>query len=277
MGRIALLLFATGFFLIGTARAQEAVKGFTHADTIRGSVTPQRAWWNVLRYDIRVRPDYDKKFIRGGNSIRFQVLKPGQTMQIDLQEPMRLLTVTWRKIALKFVRDGNAFYIRFPHPLRQGSLETVDLSYEGSPRVAVRPPWDGGWIFTRDKQGRPWMSVACQGLGASIWYPCKDDVGDEPDSGASLNITVPDTLVAVGNGRLKKRTANGDGTATYAWAVVNPINNYDIVPYIGKYVNWHEGYDGEKGKLDCDYWVLDYDLDKARRQFRQVDTMLHCF
>jgi len=277
MGRIASILFGSSFFAFGAARAQEPVKSFTLADTIRGSVTPQRAWWNVLRYDIHVRPDYNKKFIRGGNAIRFQVLKPGQSMQIDLQEPMRLLSATWRKIPLKFVRQGNAFYIRFPHPLHPGSIETLDLSYEGNPRVALRPPWDGGWIFTRDKQGRPWMSVACQGLGASVWYPCKDDVGDEPDSGASLSITVPDTLVAVGNGRLQKKTVNADGTATYTWAVVNPINNYDIVPYIGKYLSWHEDYAGEKGKLDCDYWVLDYDLEKARKQFKQADTMLHCF
>jgi aminopeptidase N len=277
MGRIAFLLLGSGFFFMGVARAQEPAKQFTHADTVRGSVTPERAWWDALRYDIRVRPDYDKKFIRGGNAIRFRVLETGQTMQIDLQEPMQLLSATWHKIALKFKKEGNAFYIRFPKPLSPGATETIDLVYQGNPRVAVRPPWDGGWIFTKDVLGRPWMSVACQGLGASVWYPCKDYVGDEPDSGASLAITVPDTLVAVGNGRLKNKTINGDGTATYHWVVVNPINNYDIVPYIGKYVSWHEQYAGEKGKLDCDYWVLDYDLHKARAQFKQADTMLHCF
>ncbi len=277
MGRIAFLLLGMNFFLSGPGRAQETPKVFTHADTVRGSITPERAWWDVLRYDIRVRPDYEKKFIHGANSLRFVVLQQGQTMQIDLQQPMQLLSATWRKIALKFKREGNAFYIRFPKALRQGEKETLDLRFEGYPRVAVRPPWDGGWIFTKDKQGRPWMSVACQGLGASVWYPCKDHQSDEPDSGASLSITVPDTLVAVGNGRLKKKRANGDGTATYTWAVVNPINNYDIIPYIGKYVSWHEDYAGEKGRLDCDYWVLDYDLAKARQQFKQADSMLHCF
>lgn len=277
MGRIAFLLLGMSFFLSGPGRAQELPKVFTHADTVRGSITPERAWWDVLRYDIRVRPDYEKKFIRGANSIRFVVLQPGQTMQIDLQQPMQLLSATWRKIALKFKREGNAFYIRFPKALRQGEKEKVDLRFEGYPRIAVRPPWDGGWIFTKDKQGRPWMSVACQGLGASVWYPCKDHQSDEPDSGASLSITVPDTLVAVGNGRLKKKRVNSDGTATYTWAVVNPINNYDIIPYIGKYTSWHEDYAGEKGRLDCDYWVLDYDLVKARQQFKQADTMLHCF
>jgi aminopeptidase N len=121
------------------------------------------------------------------------------------------------------------------------------------------------------------MSVACQGLGASVWYPCKDHQSDEPDSGASLTITVPDTLIAVGNGRLKEKIMNANHTATYTWSIVNPINNYNIIPYIGKYVTWHEDYHGEKGKLDCDYWVLDYDLEKAKKQFTQVDTMLKCF
>src|SRR5579872_1925448 len=219
MGRIAFLLLGISFFLSGPNHAQESPKVFTHADTVRGSITPERAWWDVLRYDIRIRPDYEKKFIHGANSIRFVVLQPGQTMQIDLQQPMQLLSATWRKIALKFKREGNAFYIQFPKALRPGQKETLDLRFEGYPRVAVRPPWDGGWIFTKDKQGRPWMSVACQGLGASAWYPCKDHQSDEPDSGASLSITVPDTLVAVGNGRLKKRKINNNGTITFTWVV----------------------------------------------------------
>ncbi|MBS1932478.1 MAG: M1 family metallopeptidase, partial [Bacteroidetes bacterium] len=142
---------------------------------------------------------------------------------------------------------------------------------------AVRPPWDGGWIFAKDKLGRPWMSVACEGLGASVWYPCKDYLGDEPDNGASLSITVPDTLNAIGNGRLQEKKNNNDGTTTYTWAVVNPINNYNIIPYIGKYVTWHEDYKGEKGKLDCDYWVLDYNFEKAKKHFAAVDSMLKAF
>ena len=141
----------------------------------------------------------------------------------------------------------------------------------------MNPPWRGGWTFTTDAQGRPWMTVTCQGLGASVWYPCKDHQSDEPDNGATLAITVPDSLVAVGNGRLREKKSNNDGTTTWTWEVKAPINNYDLIPYIGKYVTWHEDYMGEKGKLDCDYWVLDYDLQKAKEQFTQVKTMLKCF
>jgi len=285
MKRTALLIFTGVCCLQLVAQLPTDKKEFTHADTLRGSITPERAWWDVLRYDIRVTPDYDRKTIQGTNTIRFAVLSGGnKTMQIDLQRPLVIDSVRAGNSTLDFTRvDTNVWYVYFkniPGPGQQpGALQqsAITIYYHGSPRIAVRPPWDGGWIFTKDQLGRPWMSVACQGLGASVWYPCKDHQSDEPDSGASLSITVPDSLVAVGNGRLKKKISNPDGTATYTWAVVNPINNYNIIPYIGKYVTWHETYNGEKGKLDCDYWVLDYDLEKAKKQFVQADSMLRCF
>ena len=178
---------------------------------------------------------------------------------------------------LPFTRDSNAYFVHFPKKLKPGNTETVLVNFEGFPKVAARAPWDGGWVFAKDKLGRPWMTVACEGTGASVWYPCKDYLGDEPDLGASLSIDVPDSLVAVANGRQKEKKSNGDGTSTYTWQVLNPINNYNIIPYIGKYVTWHTDYMGEKGKLDCDFWVIDYNLDKAKIQFLGVDSMLRCF
>jgi aminopeptidase N len=270
-------LFVTLFLSTQSCTAQTNNKIFTQADTLRGSVTPERAWWDVLRYDIEVKPDYENKSIRGTTTITFKATSSGKEMQIDLQEPLEIANIAEGSYQLNFKREGNVYHVHFPKKISKGDIEKIEIKYGGNPRIAARPPWNGGWIFTSDKFGRPWMSVACQGLGASVWYPCKDYQGDEPDSGASLTITVPDTLIAVGNGRLKEKKLNSDGTATYKWEVVNPINNYDIIPYIGKYVTWHEDYAGEKGKLDCDYWMLDYDLEKAKKQFKQVDSMLHCF
>jgi aminopeptidase N len=274
------VFFASLFLCIATVQfsfAQKKEGPFTHADTLRGTVTPERAWWNVTHYNIHVTPDYEKKFIKGSNDIRFHVLQPGKIMQIDLQQPLNITSIIYNQKELKYTRDGNAFFIDFIEDLKAGSDESILINYEGNPREAVRPPWDGGWIFSKDQLGRPWMSVACEGLGASVWYPCKDYLGDEPDNGASLSITVPDTLIAIGNGRLKEKKNNNDGTATFTWAVVNPINNYNIIPYIGKYVTWHEDYNGEKGKLDCDYWVLDYNADKGKAHFVAVDSMLKAF
>jgi aminopeptidase N len=279
MKPITFLLFIFLFLACAQTQAQQASRKeeFTHADTLRGSITPERAWWDVTYYNIHITPDYAHKSIRGFNEISFKVLAPGRVMQIDLQEPLNIQEILWKNMPLKFSRDGNAFYAYFPAPLPVGSTQRVKVTYEGLPVIAKNPPWDGGWIFTKDKKNRPWMSVACQGKGASVWYPCKDHQSDEPDRGASLSVTVPDTLVAVANGRLQKKEQHSDQTVTYTWAVVNPINNYDIVPYIGKYVSWHKDFPGIKGKLDCDFWVLDYDVDKAMEQFTQADSMLRCF
>lgn len=252
-------------------------KNFTRQDTLRGTITPERAWWDVLKYDISVTPDYGSKTIKGSSTIRFKTLAAGKLMQIDLQEPMQIDSIisTGAPVSRSW-REKNVYWVEFGQSLPAGSNSEITFHFSGKPRAAQRPPWDGGWIWKTDAQGRPWMSVACQGLGASVWYPCKDHQSDEPDNGATLTMNVPDTLVAVGNGKLKKKTA-ANGMASYTWEVTNPINNYNIIPYIGKYVNFSETYTGEKGKLNCSYWVLDYNLDKARNQFKQVPMTLKAF
>lgn len=253
-------------------------EAFTHSDTLRGTISPERAWWNVLKYDIQVTPDYNTKTIQGVTEISFEVITSSQKkMQIDLQQPLEIDKVEADGSNLKFEKiDINAWYVYFDKTLNKGDKKSIAITYHGKPREAIRPPWDGGWIWKRDSTGNVWMSVACQGLGASVWYPCKDHQSDEPDNGASLSITVPDTLVAVGNGRLVETTKQ-NGLTTYKWAVKNPINNYNIIPYIGKYVNFTDELNGEKGKLDLSFWVLQEDLAKAKRQFTQAKTMLACF
>ena len=258
-------------------------KVFTHQDTLRGTIGPERVWWDVRRYDIEVTPDYESKTIIGRNTITYNVLQDEHSdyMQIDLQQPLKIDSIYYdTKFYINYPRkpyynEGNVWHIPLPKS-KKNSIHTIAIRYSGKPREAVTPPWDGGWIWKKDVTGRPWMSVACQGLGASVWYPCKDHQSDEPDEGATLSITVADSLVAVGNGRLKEKKSN-TGFTIWTWEVKNPINNYDIIPYIGKYVDWNEVYNGEKGKLDCSYWVLDYNLEKAKTQFEQAKLMLQCF
>ncbi len=248
----------------------------TRQDSLRGSIGRERAWWDVLHYQIDITPDYATKTIRGSNTIRF-FDKGGYTMQIDLQEPMVLDSARFENETVKMKRDGNVYwlYLRdsaLRYKITEGERDLV-LYFHGQPREGKNPPWDGGWIWKKDEKGRPWMSVAVQGLGASAWYPCKDHQSDEPDKGARFTINVPDTLVAVANGRMKGRQVK-NGMASYTWEVKNPINNYNIVPYIGKYVSWKDQYKGEKGMLDCTYWVLDYNLEKGKKQFVQVHQTL---
>jgi len=281
----AILILNFSLLNINSVNAQ-----FTHQDTLRGSNGQGRDWWDVMTYKIQVTPDYNSKSITGSNEITFKVTKQPKNgmMQIDLQQPLSIDNVflDGKKIS-KIKREGNVYWInlaknKFNTSGADGMEKVYKLSifYRGNPIVAKRPPWDGGWIFTKDAKGRPWMSVACQGLGASAWYPCKDYQGDEPDKGAAIMISVPDSLVAVANGnggKGKVESISHDLNSTYVWQVKNPINNYNIIPYIGNYVNWKEIYMGEKGKLICDYWVLDYNLEKAKEQFKQVPMMLKAF
>ena len=182
---------------------------------------------------------------------------------------------------LDFIRNGNAWFVYFKEDKTMISnlkpqVSNLIVYYHGKPKVAKNAPWDGGIIWKKDKAGNPWIAVACQGLGASVWYPCKDYQGDEPDS-ATMHFTAPSDLVSVSNGRLKSIKDNGDGKSTYTWTLVSPINNYDISPYIGKYVHFGEIYKGEKGNLTMDYWVLDSNLAKAKEQFKDAPRMMKAF
>lgn len=269
------------------AQPLKQTKEFTHADTLRGTYGPDRVWWDALKYDLHVKFNIADSSIAGFNAISFKALEAGNRMQIDLQEPLVMDSMTiqlndpsgklYKPERLGFTKDGNAYFVKIPEQvLRMASPQVIKVYYHGKPRAAIRPPWDGGLIWKKDKNNNPFVSIACQGLGASVWYPCKDHQADEPDS-AAMHITIPDTLMCVGNGRFRGKTINNDGTATYNWAVVNPINSYNLVPYIGKFAHFNEVYDGEKGKLDMDYWVLEYNLDKAKEQFKDAPRMMKAF
>ncbi|MGV0966647.1 M1 family metallopeptidase [Empedobacter falsenii] len=276
MKKLVLLL---GLISITTnAQVLNNKQEFTRQDSLRGTNNEFRNWWNVKHYKVSVEPDYQSKSIKGKTTITFDKTAPQQSdlLQIDLQDPMMVSAVklNGKKIS-DFKRDGNVYFINVGKNIKNTSNQ-LELEYNGNPRVAVRAPWDGGWIFAKDEKGRDWMSVAVQGLGASAWFPNKDYLGDEPDNGMELEIIAPKDLVGVGNGRLvSKKEKNGKTIST--WKVVNPINNYNIIPYIGHYVNFKDTFEGEKGKLDLDYYVLDYNIDKAKSQFEQAKLMLKSF
>jgi len=273
---ICLLVLSLSFV---NAQVLNHKKEYSRQDSLRGTNNEFRSWWNVLRYDIQVEPDFDKKFIKGKNTIQFEVTEKnnGGIMQIDLQQPMNVERIWLDGNDFRnFYRDGNVYFLKLNEDLELSSTHKLQLEFSGPPRVAVRPPWDGGWIFEKDEKGRQWMSVACQGLGASVWYPNKDYQGDEPDNGATLSMIVPEDLIAVGNGRLTDMRQIDD-KLEFVWEVKNPINNYNIIPYIGHYTEIKDSYQGEKGNLSLNYWVLDYNREKAESQFQQVKTMLKSF
>ncbi|MDQ3099816.1 MAG: M1 family metallopeptidase [Bacteroidota bacterium] len=286
-----ILLIGCGFLFLSTVQAQllRPAKAYSTADSLRGSIGPERAWWNVTFYDISVRPDIAERSIQGTTIIAFTAIHQGQRMQVDLQQPLIVDSITTEITTFRdgmmsiddrpvdHQRDGNVIWIDLPEKMKKGEATTLRIHYRGKPREAKNAPWDGGWVWTEDANKAPWISVACQGLGASVWFPCKDHQSDEPEDGASLHITVPDGTTAIGNGRLKSTVKNNDGTSTWNWSVTEPINTYNIIPYIGKYAHFTQPYSGVEGPLDIDLWVLEQDLEKAKVHFAQVPPMLECF
>lgn len=250
----------------------------TRIDTLKGSNTEFRDFWDVKKYDIVLEPNFDAKSIKGSNKISLTIEKDvkNPTFQIDLQKPMKADKITASFPITDKKVDGDFIFLSTKKNFKKGETYTIDIDYSGNPLIAKHAPWDGGWIFNKDKNGNPWMTAADEGIGASIWLPVKDIWSDEPDNGITFKIITPKDLVGVANGRLIKQENVGD-KKSWTWEVKNPINDYSIIPSIGKYVNFKDTFDGEEGKLDLDYWVLDYNLDKAKKQFEQVQTMMKAF
>ena len=250
----------------------------TRPEMLRGTVTPEREWWDVLHYDLKVQFFPETRRLKGSNEITFKTLKAGTKMQIDLQPPLAITKVTHGDSQLKFEREGNVYWVSFEKDVPKGVEDKIEVFYEGVPTASKNPPWVGGITWGRDDLGDNFINTTCEGIGASIWWPNKDHGSDEPDRGMNITVTVPENLTAVSNGRLKKTDHDVAGkTRTFHWEVVNPINNYGVNVNIGNYVNLSEKYRGLGGALDIDYWVLPHQKDSAMKQFKEVPRMLEAF
>ncbi|MDI5888700.1 M1 family metallopeptidase [Flavobacterium yafengii] len=268
------LLFFNGINAQGLLNKSE--QKFTRQDTLRGSITKERAWWNVKYYHLNIKVNPADSTITGSNTIKYQVVQEYNSMQIDLQNPMEINKVIQDGKVLKYKREENAFFIELIAPQTKGALKEITIFYGGKPKVAVNPPWDGGITWKKDSNGNPFIASSCQGLGASVWWPNKDHMYDEVDT-MLISVNVPKNLTDVSNGRLLSVKQLKDGTKTYNWYVSNPINNYGVNINIGDYVSFSEKYKGEKGDLDCSYYVLRDNLAKAKKQFQDVPKMLKAF
>ena len=250
---------------------------FTQQDSLRGSITKERAWWDLQHYSLNVNVKPNQFFISGSNTIKYKVLSSNQVLQLDLQDPMKIIKVLQNDKSLKYTKEGSAYYIQLTASQSVGNINKITIFFQGKPRVAVKPPWDGGFSWEKDKNKNNFIATSNQGIGSSVWWPSKDHPYDEPDKGAIINVTAPNELISVSNGRLISETDNQNGTKTFQWEVVNPINSYGVNLNIADYVHFSEIYQGEKGNLDCNYYVLPYNLEKAKKQFKQVTKMLEAF
>jgi len=250
---------------------------FTLDDTLRGTITPERSWWDLRFYALAIAVDPLTHTIQGTNTIRYKVLTAGSVLQLDLQPPLRIEKIVQDGQELTWTTRGrNAYFVQLVAPQQTGETRALTVYYSGVPREAVHAPWDGGFSWSQDATGKPFVATSCQGLGASAWWPCKDHMYDEPDSMA-ISVTVPGNLTDVSNGRLRKVTTNADGTKTFDWFVQNPVNNYGVNVNIADYAHFSDTFDGEKGKLSLDYYVLPADLESAKTQFGQAKQMLTAF
>ena len=255
---------------------QQKVEVFTRQDSLRGSITKERAWWDVKNYHLDIKVNPVDSTITGSNTIGYKVLQEYKLMQIDLQNPMEIYKVIQDGKELKYKREGNAFFIELIAPQRTGTTKELTVFYGGKPKVAINPPWDGGISWEKDSNRKLFIASSCQGLGASVWWPNKDHMYDEVEN-MRISINAPENLIVVSNGRLQSVKQMKDGTKTYNWYVSNPINNYGVNINIGDYVSFSEKFKGEKGDLDCTYYVLKDNLAKAKKQFQDVPKMLKAF
>jgi aminopeptidase N len=275
---ILLIVCCFVYPLFSKAQLMEEKSFFTKADTLRGSITEFRKGWDVISYELTIQPDIIAETIEGKNTITYREDLPVYTMQIDLQQPLVVDSITGNNNNYRFRRDNNVCYVYLRDSLAQykfaPGIRKLTIYYHGRPKEAKRAPWDGGLVWSNDANENPWIATACQGLGASVWWPCKDHQSDEPDSGMSVHIIAPDTLVAISNGRLQNVTSSKGGYKTWTWQVKNPINSYDVTMNIGKYTHWSDTLMGEGGKLDLEYWVLNDNLEKGKKQFEQIKPMI---
>ncbi|MDO9181012.1 MAG: M1 family metallopeptidase [Bacteriovorax sp.] len=275
-----LLILCIAFASITSINAQGLLSKsnvvFTRQDSLRGSITKERAWWDVKYYHLNIKVNPSDSTITGSNTIRYKIINEYNRMQIDLQNPMEIDKVIQDGVALKYTREGNAFFIELIAPQKVGLTKELTVFYGGKPKIAVNPPWDGGITWKKDTNGKSFIASSCQGLGASVWWPNKDHMYDEVDN-MLISVNVPKNLTDVSNGRLQSVKQQKDGTKTYNWYVSNPINNYGVNINIGDYVTFSEKFKGEKGDLDCTYYVLRDNLTKAKIHFQDVPRMLKAF
>ena len=246
---------------------------FTRRDSLQGGLRIERTSYDVKRYDLNITINPEQKSIKGFNEITFDVVIPTQKIQLDLFENMKVDSIVWNAKKLNYKRDNDAVFIDFPEKLASRSNHKLKFYYSGNPRIAKNAPWDGGFVFSKDKAGKDFIAVAVQGTGASLWYPVKDSQTDEPDNGASIKVAVPNGLMNVSNGRFLGSQDLKNGYTRWDWEVKNPINNYTITVNIADYVHIQD----KMPDLDLDYYVLRENEAKAREHFMEVKPMMECF
>jgi aminopeptidase N len=249
---------------------------YTRADSLRGCMTPFRDAIDIISYDLNIKVDIDSQSIYGHNDIVFRANANVKEIQLDLFENMKIMDVSKGNTPLNFKREANAFFVAFPEGIIKGQVYKIKVKFGGKPIAANNPPWDGGLIWRKTPDGNPWIGVACEGIGASLWWPNKDHLSDEPDS-MWIRVSVPDSLQNISNGQFKGKVKQAGGYTRWDWLVSYPINNYNVTLNIGNYAHFSDFHVNGNDTLQMDYYVLPENLEKAKIQFKQAKKTIEAF
>ena len=273
LSRVFGVFAALAAVTVGGASAQN----FTLADTLRGTLSLERLCYDVRHYDLALDLYPADSSLSGVVRVAYERRFAHPELQLDLAPGLEITTVTRDDAPLPYRRVGAAVFVADALGVADGTVDTLVIAYRGRPQVARNPPWDGGLVWRRDSLGRVFAGVSCEGIGASIWWPNKDHLSDEPDS-VRFSMSVPNPLRLVSNGQFRGTTAEGARTR-YHYATSYPINNYNVTFYAGHYLSFADTLtsDTRDTPLAIEYQVLDYNLARARRHFRQVKPMLRCY
>lgn len=276
MSRIKKYALVIVLLVVAKVCSAQQYPAFTHADTLRGMLTPLRTCYDVTFYDLHLKIDVTSHFISGYNVIAYKVVNDFSKMQIDLFANLKIDSIIHGSSSLKYKRDGNAVFVNFTAKEIAGNRDSIKVYYHGLPIIAARPPWQNGFVWQNDANGKPWVDVTSEGTGASLWYPCKDHLSDKPDS-ARMTFDVPTGLMCVSNGRLRYQKNLNNGFTRFCWFVSVPINTYDITVNIADYAHISDYYLSGNDTLTLDYYVLKYNAAKAAQYFQQVKLMMACY
>lgn len=278
---IVLLFIASSCSIIGlnvkrkTPKKPGKYPEFTLKDTLRGQITEYRKGYDISFYAINIDVNIDDKYIKGYVDIHFTALNDLDTIQLDLYENLSINKVVYASDSLKTTRKFNAVYVAFNEKIKKDEECIIRVYYEGKPIIAPRPPWEGGFVWKKDKNKNPWVGVSCELDGASLWWPLKDHLYDEPDS-LQMNVTIPKGLFCVSNGKLIERKIEGD-KETFSWKTSYSINSYNATLYIGDFKHFTIPYKSETSSFDLDFYVLPYNLETAKEHFKQVEGIIAFF
>ena len=236
-----------------------------------GELTAPRTCYDVTFYELNIDIDLDDRMIAGYVDFYAWAVNEFTELQFDLAKNMVLDEVNYKGRSLTYTREEDAVFVTFP-AVQAGTQFQFRVTYHGKPAEAKKPPWDGGFVWEKDKAGRDFVGVACEGDGASLWWPCKDHPTEEPDSMA-INITVPSNIMCVANGRLREKVET-DVKTSYKWFVTKPINNYNVSVNIANYAVIADTIHSVTGIQPVTYYVLDYNETVAREHFKEARAMM---